>query len=146
MADGFVARRWSRETRAGAVLDIVCDRLCISVYYVSYGHLHHEMLVPIGLFLFSFMVLDSQLSLAFLNWPLRSLNYFSLVDRALYRWNWSVLGKGINSGALVALMLITRSPAACLVLALGISVVKVASLARLYRAGVPTPTGCAAVA
>ncbi len=51
------------------------------------------MLVPIGLFLFSFMVLDSQLSLAFLNWPLLSLNYFSRVDRRLYRWNWSPLGK-----------------------------------------------------
>lgn len=146
MADGFVARRWSRETRAGAVLDIVCDRLCISVYYVSYGHLHHEMLVPIGLFLFSFMVLDSQLSLAFLNWPLRSLNYFSVVDRGLYRWNWSPLGKGLNSGALVVLMLTTKSPVACIALALGITVVKVASLARLYRAGVPAVTGCAAVA
>jgi CDP-diacylglycerol--glycerol-3-phosphate 3-phosphatidyltransferase len=146
MADGFVARRWSRETRAGAVLDIVCDRLCISVYYVSYGHVHHEMLVPIGLFLFSFMVLDSQLSLAFLNWPLRSLNYFSLVDRTLYRWNWSPVGKGLNSGALVVLMVTTRSAAACSTLALAICVVKVASLVRLYRAGVPSPTGCAAVA
>ncbi len=146
MADGFVARRWSRETRTGAVLDIVCDRLCIAVYYVSYGHLHHEMLAPIGLFLFSFMVLDSQLSLAFLNWPLLSLNYFSLVDRTLYRWNWSPLGKGLNSGALVALMLVTRSPAACLVFASAICAVKVGSLVRLYRAGVPMPAGCAAVA
>jgi CDP-diacylglycerol---glycerol-3-phosphate 3-phosphatidyltransferase len=145
VADGLVARRWHQETRAGAVLDIVCDRLCISLYYISYGHLHHEMLVPIAVFLFQFMVLDCHLSLTFLNWPLRSLNYFHLVDRAIYRWNWSTLGKALNSGALVVLMLATRSPAACTVFALAIATVKVATLVRLHRTGVPSPVGCAAV-
>jgi hypothetical protein len=42
------------------------------------------------------------------------------------------------------LMLTTRSPAACTVLVLVIGAVKVASLVRLHRAGVPTLTGCAA--
>jgi CDP-diacylglycerol---glycerol-3-phosphate 3-phosphatidyltransferase len=143
VADGIVARHRGTETRAGAVLDIVCDRLCVAAYYLVYGELHHEMLIPIGVFLFSFMVLDSHLSLAFLNWPLRSLNYFYLVDRTLYRWNWSPIGKTLNGGAFPVLMLATHSPAACTVLALGISSVKIASLLRLHRAGVPTPTGCA---
>ena len=143
MADGIVARRRDEETRAGAVLDIVSDRLCIAVYYLSYGHLQHDMLVPIALFLFQFMVLDAHLSLAFLNWPLRSLNYFYLVDRALYVWNWSTPGKALNSGALVLLMLTTRSPAACTALVLAIIGVKVASLIRLHRMGVPAPVGCA---
>lgn len=143
MADGIVARRRDEETRAGAVLDIVSDRLCIAVYYLSYGHLQHEMLLPIALFLFQFMVLDAHLSLAFLNWPLRSLNYFYLVDRALYAWNWSTPGKALNSGALVLVMLTTRSPAACIALVLVITGVKVASLTRLHRMGVPAPVGCA---
>ena len=143
MADGIVARRRDEETRAGAVLDIVSDRLCIAVYYLSYGHLQHDMLVPIALFLFQFMVLDAHLSLAFLNWPLRSLNYFFLVDRALYSWNWSTPGKAFNSGALVLVMLTTRSPAACTVLVLAIIAVKVTSLTRLHRMGVPCPVGCA---
>jgi len=143
MADGIVARRRDEETRAGAVLDIVSDRLCIAVYYLSYGHLQHDMLVPIALFLFQFMVLDAHLSLAFLNWPLRSLNYFYLVDRALYLWNWSTPGKALNSGALVLLMLSTRSPAACSALVLVITGVKVASLTRLHRMGVPARVGCA---
>ena len=143
MADGIVARRRDEETRAGAVLDIVSDRLCIAVYYLSYGHLQHDMLLPIALFLFQFMVIDAHLSLAFLNWPLRSLNYFYLVDRALYAWNWSTPGKALNSGALVLLMLTTRSPAACTVLVLAITGVKVASLIRLHRMGVPAPVGCA---
>jgi CDP-diacylglycerol--glycerol-3-phosphate 3-phosphatidyltransferase len=145
MADGIVARRRDEETRAGAVLDIVSDRLCIAVYYLSYGHLQHDMLLPIALFLFQFMVLDAHLSLAFLNWPLRSLNYFYLVDRALYSWNWSTPGKALNSGALILVMLTTRSTAACTALVLAIIGVKVVSLTRLHRMGVPAPVGCALV-
>jgi len=145
MADGIVARRRDEETRAGAVLDIVSDRLCIAVYYLSYGQLQHEMLLPIALFLFQFMVLDAHLSLAFLNWPLRSLNYFYLVDQALYSWNWSTPGKALNSGALILVMLATGSTTACTALVLVIIGVKVASLARLHRTGVPSPVGCAAV-
>jgi CDP-diacylglycerol--glycerol-3-phosphate 3-phosphatidyltransferase len=143
MADGMVARWRHEETRAGAVLDIVSDRLCIAVYYLSYGHLQHDMLVPIALFLFQFMVLDAHLSLAFLNWPLRSLNYFYLVDRALYSWNWSTPGKALNSGALIGVMLTTRSPAACTALVAVIIGVKVVSLTRLHRMQVPAPVGCA---
>ena len=143
MADGIVARRRDEETRAGAVLDIVSDRLCIAVYYLSYGHLQHDMLLPIALFLFQFMVLDAHLSLAFLNWPLRSLNYFYLVDRGLYSWNWSTPGKALNSGALVLVMLTTRSWTACTVLVLVITAVKVVSLTRLHRMRVPAPVGCA---
>jgi CDP-diacylglycerol---glycerol-3-phosphate 3-phosphatidyltransferase len=144
MADGIVARVRNEETRAGAVLDIVSDRLCVAVYYLSYGHLEHDMLLPIALFLFQFMVLDAHLSLAFLNWPLRSLNYFYLVDRALHAWNWSTPGKALNSGALVLLMLTTGSVAGCTALVLVIVGVKVASLTRLHRLHVPAPVGCAA--
>lgn len=145
MADGMLARSRNEETRAGAVLDIVSDRLCIAAYYLSYGQLHHEMLLPAAVFLFQFMVLDAHLSLAFLNWPLRSLNYFYLVDGAIYAWNWSPPAKALNSGALVILMLTTGSPLACLAFALGITGVKVLSLTRLHHIGVPGPVGCASV-
>jgi CDP-diacylglycerol--glycerol-3-phosphate 3-phosphatidyltransferase len=146
MADGFLARARSEETRAGAVLDIVSDRLCIALYYVSYGHLHHEMLPAIAVFLFQFMVLDAQLSLAFLGWPLRSLNYFHLVDHVVHRWNWSTAGKALNSGALAVLMVAGGPPILCFALVIVVAAVKVASLARLHRRGIPTPTGCAATA
>jgi CDP-diacylglycerol--glycerol-3-phosphate 3-phosphatidyltransferase len=104
------------------------------------------MLLPIALFLFEFMVLDAHLSLAFLNWPLRSLNYFYLVDRVLYAWNWSTPGKALNSGALVVVMLTTRSPIACTGLVLTIGAVKVLSLVRAHRVGIPAPLGCASAA
>lgn len=144
VADGLIARRRHEETRAGAVLDIVSDRLCIGVYYVSYGALHHELLVPIGLFLFTFMVLDAHLSLAFLSWPLASLNYFGVVDRVLHRWNWSPLAKCCNGGLITVVMLATRSVVLCTVVATVLLVVKVASLVRLFARGVPAPVGCAA--
>lgn len=144
VADGVLARRRNEETRAGAVLDIVGDRLCIAVCYLSYGALHHDLLVPVALFLFTFMVLDAQLSLAFLNWPLASLNYFSTVDRSLYRWNWSPVAKGCNGGLLTAVMLTTQSVALCTAVAVVLLSIKVASLVRLLGRGVPAPVGCAA--
>ena len=143
VADGVIARRRHEETRAGAVLDIVSDRLCIAVYYVAYGALHHDLLLPIGLFLFTFMVLDAHLSLSFLNWPLVSLNYFSTIDRTVYRWNWSPLAKVCNGGLITALMLMTESVVLCTVVALVLLVVKAASLGRLLSRGVPVPVGCA---
>jgi hypothetical protein len=45
----------------------------------------------------------------------------------------------------VILMLTTRSPLVCALFAIAIAAVKVASLVRLHRAGVPSPVGCAAV-
>ena len=144
IADGLVARTRHQETRAGAVLDILCDRLCIAVYYLAYAELHHDLLVPIALFLFQFMVLDAHLSLTFLAWPVRSLNYFSLVDRTVYRWNWSPAGKSLNSGALLLIMLTTHSAVLCTVLVVAVTGIKVASLVRLHRRGVPVPVGCAA--
>ena len=143
VADGIVARRRHEETRAGAVLDILCDRLCVAVYYLSYAQLHHDLLDPIALFLFQFMVLDAHLSLAFLNWPLRSLNYFGLVDGALFRWNWSRTGKTLNGGALVVAMLTTHSAVLCTAIVAALTAVKVLSLVRLHGRGVPAPVGCA---
>ena len=45
-------------------------------------------------FLLSFMVLDTMLSLAFLCWPVLSPNYFHLVDRRVWVFNWSPAGQG----------------------------------------------------
>ncbi len=144
VADGILARAMGQETRAGAVLDVVSDRLCIATYYLSYGQLHHELLLPIALFLFQFMVLDAYLSLVVLDWPLLSLNYFGLVDRSVYRWNWSPVGKALNSGGLVVLMLTTQSAVACTALVLLMLGVKTTALVRVHRRGVPAPVGCAA--
>ena len=89
-------------------------------------------------------MLGAHLSLAFMNLPLRSRSDFGLVDRSIYRWNWSRTGKARNSGDLVVLMLTTRSPVLCTALVVGMIIVKVVSLVGLDARGVPAPVGCAA--
>lgn len=146
IADGVVARRTDTETRTGATLDILCDRLCAAFFYLAYASLHPEMLVPIVVFLCEFMVVDNYLSLAFAHWPLQSPNYFGLVDRRLYVLNWSPLGKAANSGLVAVLMLTTGLVWLVATLAVCLLVVKMYSLVRLHRLPLPQRTGCAVAA
>ncbi len=95
--DGFVARIRGCETRMGAVLDILSDRFCAAAFYIGLVWLHHEYAVPVFIYLAEFMVVDCFLSLAFLAWPVRSPNYFYVIDRPIWLWNWSKPGKAVNS-------------------------------------------------
>jgi len=142
MADGMVARLLHRETRIGGIFDILCDRLCVALFYLTYASWHHAMLIPIAIFMTQFMVLDNFLTLSFQRWPLKSPNYFYLVDKMIYKWNWSRPAKALNSSALVLVMVITGSPIAAGILAAAIFVLKVMSLRRLQQIGMPEATGC----
>ena len=105
--DGFVARIRGCETRIGAVLDILCDRFCAAAFYLGLVWLHHDFAVPVFIYLAEFMVVDCFLSLAFLAWPVRSPNYFYVIDRPLWLWNWSKPGKAVNSSLFAVLLLVT---------------------------------------
>jgi CDP-diacylglycerol--glycerol-3-phosphate 3-phosphatidyltransferase len=142
--DGYVARRSDSETRAGAVLDILSDRLCSAVFYVGYAVLHPGDVVPIAVFLVQFMVVDAYLSLAFLAWPLRSPNYFGLVDRLVFALNWSKPGKAVNSAALALLLVLTDGVVLPTVLVGAVLVLKCWSLVLVTRLDAPSPAGCAA--
>jgi CDP-diacylglycerol--glycerol-3-phosphate 3-phosphatidyltransferase len=144
MADGALARLTGTETRIGAVFDIVSDRLCAAGFYLGLVWLDPTMALPVGIFLLEFAVVDTFLSLAFLAWPLKSPNYFDLVDRPIWRANWSKIGKAVNSSAVALLMVGTRSVILCSAVALALLAVKLWSLARLNRLGLPVPGGCAA--
>jgi len=144
MLDGAVARLQDRETRVGAVADILSDRLCSAVFYCGLLTVLPEMALPIGIYLVNFMLVDLLLSLAFLAWPLSSPNYFYLVDRTLYRLNWSRVGKALNSALIAVLMIVTESVWLSTTLALVVLAVKIGSLVRLSRLGLPMPAGCAA--
>jgi CDP-diacylglycerol---glycerol-3-phosphate 3-phosphatidyltransferase len=133
IADGKIARLTGTETRNGAVLDILCDRLCCAVVYVVFAVQHPTLLPAIFVFLLQFMVVDNFLSLAFLRWPVSSPNYFFLVDRTLWRLNWSPLGKSVNSAALLVVMLLTGSVVVSTALASAVLVLKVWSVLRLGR-------------
>ena len=104
IADGWFARRLGQETRAGAVLDIVSDRACTAVLAVGFAVAVPAALPVVVVFLLSFMVLDTMLSLAFLCWPVVSPNYFDAVDRRVWQLNWSPVAKAANTAGVVGAM------------------------------------------
>ena len=139
MLDGFVARVQRCETRIGAVLDILCDRLSAAAFYLGLAWLQPEHVLPIMIYLAEFMVVDCFLSLAFLAWPIRSPNYFHVVDRTIWLWNWSKPAKAANSAIFAVILLVTGQPLVGLVVATALLALKCASLRRLARVGLPVP-------
>jgi CDP-diacylglycerol--glycerol-3-phosphate 3-phosphatidyltransferase len=139
IADGIIARKLHQEMRSGAVLDIMADRLCVAIIYLTYGFMNPEMIWAIGIYLFEFMFIDGFLSLAFLFWPLLSPNYFYLVDKKIFDLNWSPLGKVANSSFFLFATVLVGSPLLSAAIALAVTGVKIYSLRRLYAIGLPVP-------
>lgn len=137
--DGQVARRMHHETRIGAVLDIMSDRFCAAAFYLGLAWLHPEFTVPVLIYLAEFMVIDCFLSIAFLAWRIRSPNYFYVVDRTVYRYNWSHPAKAVNSALFAVLLLVTRMPWLGALIASALLVFKIVSLVRVARIGLPIP-------
>ncbi len=141
-ADGAVARLINRETRTGAVLDVLCDRLSAAVFYVGFAWYDPTMVVPVGIYLAEFMVVDMFLSLAFLAWPVSSPNYFYVVDRRLWLWNWSKPAKTLNSALFAVFVVWTRDAWVAGVVASALLGLKVTSVVWLSRLCLPVPPGC----
>jgi CDP-diacylglycerol--glycerol-3-phosphate 3-phosphatidyltransferase len=102
--DGWAARRLGQETRLGAVLDIVSDRACTAVLLTALVATVDDgrALLPVAaVFLLSFLVVDTLLSLAFLLWPILGPNEFHVVDRRVWLLNWSPVAKAANTGLVV---------------------------------------------
>ena len=138
--DGFVARIRGCETRIGAVLDILSDRFCAASFYLGLVWLEPDFAVPVFIYLAEFMVVDCFLSLSFLAWPVRSPNYFYVIDRPLWLWNWSKPGKAVNSSLFAVLLLVTGWVWVAGVIAAALLVLKSVSLVRLGRIGLPVPS------
>lgn len=139
MLDGGVARLLGCETRIGAALDILSDRFCAAAFYLGLMWLEPEFAPAVLIYLAEFMVVDCFLSLAYLAWPVRSPNYFFVIDRQLWLWNWSKAGKAVNSAAFAVLLLVTGWVWVGVVVATALLVLKSVSLARLARIGLPVP-------
>jgi CDP-diacylglycerol--glycerol-3-phosphate 3-phosphatidyltransferase len=139
MADGAYARLRDCETRIGGVIDMLCDRFNCAAFYLGLAALQHEMILPVAVYLFEFMVIDFFLSLAFLAWPIRSPNYFYEVDRRIYQWNWSKPAKAVNSSLFAVLLLVTGWWWLGLAIAIGLVVLKCVSLRWLLQLGLPVP-------
>ncbi len=139
MADGAYARLFDCETRIGGVMDMLCDRLNCAAFYLGFAALQHEMILPVAVYLFEFLVIDFFLSLAFLAWPIRSPNYFYVVDARIYRWNWSKPAKAVNSSLFAVLLLVTGWWWLGLIIACGLLALKCVSLKWLLDLGLPVP-------
>jgi CDP-diacylglycerol--glycerol-3-phosphate 3-phosphatidyltransferase len=137
--DGEVARWRNCETRIGAVIDMLCDRLNCAGFYLGLVWLEPIMAYPVSVYLFEFMVIDAFLSLAFVAWPIRSPNYFYAVDRRIWLWNWSRVGKAANSGLFAILLLVTGWWWLGLIIAVALLVLKCVSLRWLLQVGIPVP-------
>jgi CDP-diacylglycerol---glycerol-3-phosphate 3-phosphatidyltransferase len=135
--DGLVARLGDCETRTGAVLDIMSDRLCAAAFYIGLAWLDPGLAPAIFVYLAEFMVVDAFLSIAFLAWPITSPNYFYVIDRRLWLLNWSHPGKAVNSGLFAILLLVTGWMWVGLAIAVALLVHKSISLVHLMRIGLP---------
>ena len=96
-------------------------------------------MVPVGLYLVEFLVLDMFLSLAFLAWPVSSPNYFYVVDARIWRWNWSKPAKVLNSALFAVLLVVTRNAWVGSAVVLCLLALKVTSLGWLMRLRLPIP-------
>lgn len=114
-ADGLAARLLGQETRAGAVHDILSDRLCTAVCAANLILLQPDLAVPVGIFLLNFMVLDCLLSLSFLLWPIVSPNYFAVVDELVYKLNWSHPAKALNNIGIIVAVVVGNLPLALVI-------------------------------
>ena len=142
--DGAYARWRDQETRFGGVLDVVCDRACALAFYVGVAWHLPGLALPVAVYLLEFAVADMVLSLAFVAWPLLSPNYFYLVDRTIWRWNWSKTAKALNSSIFAVVLLVTQNVWLCTAIALALMALKLVSLVRLVRLGIPVPGTVAA--
>jgi CDP-diacylglycerol---glycerol-3-phosphate 3-phosphatidyltransferase len=137
--DGQIARMFDCETRTGAVLDILSDRLCAAAFYIGLAWLDPHLAPAIFVYLAEFMVVDGFLSICFLAWPITSPNYFYVVDRTLWQWNWSKPAKAVNSAAFALLLVITRDAWLGAGIAAGLLALKTWSAFRLGKRGLPIP-------
>jgi CDP-diacylglycerol---glycerol-3-phosphate 3-phosphatidyltransferase len=131
--DGFLARRLDEETRLGAQMDILADRMLVCLFYFNYLTLHPDMLVAVLLFLFQFAGIDHYLSNQFLRWPLKSPNYFHLVDRRIWALNWSQAAKLLNSAVVTVVLVTTNSVWIGSAVAIAIIALKAYSCLLLFR-------------
>ena len=132
VADGWLARRLGQETRTGAVFDIVGDRACTVLLCAGLVAARPGAWLVGAVFLVSFAVVDTMLSLSFLHWDLLGPNDFHRVDRTVWLVNWSPLAKAVNTAGVVGLTVLGAYPAA-LLLAVAVLAMKTWSGLRVMR-------------
>lgn len=135
--DGFLARSLGQETRLGAQIDIIADRMMVIFFYVLYLRSFPQFLAPVLIYLFAFAFLDQYLSNQYMIWGLLSPNYFFQVDRRIWRLNWSNPGKFANGGVFSIVLLGTGSYVASLAYAAALTGLKLYTFYSIQRLRLP---------
>ncbi|HEV8454768.1 MAG TPA: CDP-alcohol phosphatidyltransferase family protein [Gemmatimonadales bacterium] len=135
--DGFLARALHQETRMGAQMDIIADRLLITFFYYNALSRNPHLLLAAGLFLFQYAGPDLYLSIQFLRWPILSPNYFHRVDRRIWALNWSPVAKFSNAGLATGLIVLLGNAWLPILVCSALLVMKIYSCVLLQR--VPAP-------
>ena len=130
MLDGWSARRLGQETRIGAVLDILSDRACMGVLAGACLACDPTPQPRWRCSCSSSWCWTACCPLAFLGWPIQSPNDFHVVDRLVYRLNWSPPAKALNTSAVVLAMLLGWV-ALALAIGLALTVLKAWSARRV---------------
>lgn len=137
IVDGFLARKLNQETRIGAQLDILSDRVLVAFFYLNYAREYPQLMVPVAMFLFQFMGIDHYLSNQFMRWPIKSPNYFYEIDKTIWQWNWSPIGKLVNSAVVTGVLVVSKSAVLGSVVCGAIIVMKVWTAVRMQRLPAP---------
>ena len=135
--DGQVARWFDCETRTGAVLDILSDRLCAAAFYIGLAWLEptwrrrSSSTSPSSWW--------STASSRSASSPGRSPAPTTSTSSTAQLWllNWSHPGKAVNSGLFAILLLVTGWMWVGLAIALVLLAHKSISLVKLMRLGLP---------
>lgn len=135
--DGYLARALDQETRVGAQMDVLSDRLLMALFYVNYLRFEPASAVAVAPFLLCFMVIDQYLSTQYLRWPISSPNYFASVSRRVWALNWSPAGKALNTGLVTVLLIALPSAWPAAVVAVTLIAVKLQSCVALHRLDPP---------
>ena len=137
IVDGALARWLNQETRIGAQLDILVDRVLVAFFYLNYATFYPHLLLPVCLFLVQFMFIDHYLSNQFMRWPIKSPNYFYEVDRTIWLWNWSPAAKAVNTAAVTGVLVLSKNAIAGTIVCSAMLVLKVWSTYRLRTVRAP---------
>jgi len=104
--DGFWAKTFNQRTILGAELDIIADRVESLFFFINFIFFHPGLALPVALYMINFAFVDFYLSYQFIKFNIISVDFFYLVDRKVFKLNFSQPGKFANSTVIPLLLIL----------------------------------------
>jgi CDP-diacylglycerol--glycerol-3-phosphate 3-phosphatidyltransferase len=138
LADGFWAKVFKQRTVLGAEIDIIADRVECLFFFINFLSFHPDLVLPVVIYILDFAFVDLYLSYQFIKFDIISIDYFYLVDKKVYKLNFSSAGKFANSTAVPLLLILLPDlwPVA-LLLTVVLIIIKLYSISLLRKKKIP---------